>query len=164
MPRLRNTGPARAAILAAACLFAAGCSGSPRVAAVKLATARHEVVALVNATGAAIDPPAHYVPVGGADLLPCKKKLLGYSVGDTGAHHAEAPVRVALASGDGAALLGRIEHYWRDRGYRIDRSGMGDKTFPKLRAFVGADYELIATGYVGLPEVNLYGVSACARS
>ncbi len=148
----------------AATLLLGGCTGSPRIASQNLATARARVLALVNETGTAIGAPADFVPAAGADLLPCKKKFLGYSVGDTGAHHAEVPVVVPLASGTGAALLPRIEAYWRAQGYTIDRSGMGDRTFPKLRAHVGNDYLLIATGYATLPEVNLYGVSACVRS
>jgi hypothetical protein len=65
--------------------------------------------------------------------------------------------------GDGASLLPGIEQFWRSRGYTIDRSGLSDRSYPKVRARVGADDLLVATGYVGLPRLNLYGVSACVK-
>ena len=96
--------------------------------------------------------------------MPCKKRFLGYVVGDTGAHRAELPVVVPLTgAGDGASLLPRIEKYWRSLGYTIDRSGLSDRQFPKVRAHVDTGDLIVATGYVGLPEVNLYAVSPCVK-
>jgi hypothetical protein len=152
-------------LIAISTLLGSGCAGTPRIADGTLAEAKTRVVALVKATGRAVGPRAVDVPVNGADELPCKKRFLGYVVGDTGAHRAEVPVVVMLTGrGDGASLLPRIERYWRSRGYTIDRSGLSDHHFPKVRAHVGSGELLVATGYVGLPEVNLYGVSACVRS
>jgi hypothetical protein len=143
-------------------LVGAGCAGTPRIAEGNLADAKARIVALVNATVTAIGPRAPDLSARSADELPCKKRLLGYAVGDTGAHRAEVPLPMILTgNGDGASLLPRIERYWRSRGYTIDRRGLSDRHFPKVRANVGTGELLVATGYVGLPEVNLYGVSAC---
>lgn len=148
-----------------AVVLGAGCAGTPRIASGHLADAKARVVALVNATGRSVGSRLSFVPAQSADELPCKKKFLGYSVGDTGAHQAEVPVSVAVTGGsDGAALLPGIETYWRKQGYPIDRSGLSDRQFPKLRAHAGNDVLLVATGYVGLPRLNLYAVSACVRS
>jgi hypothetical protein len=152
-------------LIVAAVLFGGGCAGTPKIAGGSLGEAKTRVIALLKATGRAIGPRAVDVPVHGADELPCKKRFLGYVVGDTGAHRAELPVVVMLTgTGDGASLLPRIEAYWRSRGYTIDRSGLSDRHFPKVRAHVGSGELLVATGYVGLPQINLYGVSECVRS
>jgi hypothetical protein len=150
----------------------AGCGRGPRIAPGTLAQAKTRVIDLVNATGAVIESRVAFVPAQHADELPCKKTLLGFTVGNTGTRRAEVPIEIAVdtaanATGgttDGASLLPTIERYWRAQGYTIDRSGMSDRQFPKLRASVGADELLVATGYVGLPQLNLYAVSACVRS
>ena len=140
------------------------CTGTPRIAKGTMADAKARVVALVTASGTAIGPRARSVPVEAADQLPCKKRFLGYVVGDAGAHRAETSAVVMLTGpGDGASLLGDIERYWRARGYSIDRSGLSDHHFPKVRATVGTGDLLVATGYAGAPEVNLYAVSPCVR-
>jgi hypothetical protein len=151
-------------LIIAAVVLGAGCAGTPRIADGTLADAKTRVTALVTRTGAAIGPRAPTVPVVPPDPLPCKKRFLGYVVGDTGAHRAELPVVVPLTGeGDGASLLPRIEKYWRSRGYKIDRSGLSDRQFPKVRAHVDTGDLIVATGYVGLPEVNLYAVSPCVK-
>jgi hypothetical protein len=86
---------------------------------------------------------------------------------------ADAKTRVtALVTETGAAIgprapavpvVPRIEKYWRSRGYKIDRSGLSDRQFPKVRAHVDTGDLIVATGYVGLPEVNLYAVSPCVK-
>lgn len=153
------------AALGLAVVVGAGCSSSPHIARGNLAAAKGRVVALVTASARAIGPRAPDVPVQTADELPCKKLSLGYVVGDTGAHRAEVSAFVMLTgNGDGASLLAGIERYWRARRYSIDRSGMSDQRFPKVRATVGTGELLVATGYVGLPQVNLYAVSPCVRS
>jgi hypothetical protein len=155
----------RMVLVAAAVAFGSGCAGTPRIEQGTLADAKTRVVALVTATGGAIGPRAPDVSVGTADELPCKKRFLGYVVGDTGAHRAEVSAIVKLTGqGDGASLLGGIERYWRAHKYSIDRRGISDQHFPKLRATDGTGDLLVATGYVGLPQVNLYAVSPCVRS
>jgi hypothetical protein len=152
-------------LIVIAVTLGSGCTGTPRIATGTLAAEKARVVALVTATGRVLGPRAPDVPVQTADELSCKKRLLGYSVGDTGAHHAEVTALVSLTGpGDGASLLAGIERYWRDRKYSIDRSGMSDQRFPKVRATVGTGELLVATGYVGFPQVNLYAVSPCVRS
>lgn len=142
-----------------------GCAGTPRIATGTLAAEKTRVVALVTATGRLLGPRAPDVPVQSPDELACKKQFLGYSVGDTGAHRAEVTALVTLTgTGDGASLLAGIERYWRARKYSIDRRGMSDQHFPKVRATVGTGELLVATGYVGYPQVNLYAVSPCVRS
>lgn len=165
VPRSRVPQPvAMLAIIASVALFGAGCAGTPRIADGTLADAKARVVELVNTTAAAIGPRAPDMPARSADELPCKKQLFGYAVGDTGAHRAEVPVPMLLTgNGDGASLLPRIEHYWRARGYTIDRSGLSDHHFPKVRAHIATGDLLVATGYVGAPEINLYAVSPCVR-
>jgi hypothetical protein len=163
-PRPRRVASARLLGAALVLVLAAGCGHGPRIASGTLARAKVRVAALVNATGTAVGSRVAFVPVPTADELPCKKTLFGFTVGDTGAHRAEVPVEVRVTSGDGAALLPGIERYWRSQGYTIDRSGLSDRQFPKVRAHVGTDDLLVATGYVGLPRLNLYGVSACVRS
>jgi hypothetical protein len=161
--RPRRRSPARAVGVVAVVVLAAGCTGTPPIAGGTLAKAKARVIALVDETGAALGPRAPRVRVVSAGELPCKKRLLGYAVGDTGARQAEVPLPVILSgTGDGASLLPRIEAYWRSRGYTIDRSGLSDRHFPKVRAHAGSDL-LVATGYADLPEVNLYAVSPCLR-
>jgi hypothetical protein len=168
MPISRSRGgsgirPISAALIVAVVTLGTGCAGTPRIGDGSLADAKTRVTRLVRATGRALGPRAPVISVPAADELPCKKRFLGYAVGDTGAHQAELPVIVPLTGAvDGASLLPRVESFWRSRGYKIDRSGMSDHTFPKLRTRVG-DTLLVATGYVNLPEVNLYAVSPCVR-
>lgn len=162
-PRRGSSRRGMVAIVIAVAL-GTGCAGTPRIAKGTLAAAKTRVTMLVTDAADAIGPRGSSVSVGSPDLLPCKKRFLGYVVGDTGAHRAELPVVVPLTGeGDGASLLPRIERYWRSRGYTIDRSGLSDRAFPKVRAHVGTGDLLVATGYVGLPEVNLYAVSPCVR-
>jgi hypothetical protein len=150
--------------LVAAVAMLSGCAGTPRIANGTLADAKTRVVALVKATSVAIGPRAPELTVPPPDELPCKKRFLGYAVGDTGAQQAEVPVVVTLeGAGDGASLLPHIEQYWKSRGYTIDRRGLSDHHFPKVRAHLSNGDLLVATGYVGFPEVNLYAVSPCVR-
>jgi hypothetical protein len=168
-PRSRRSATTRLLGLALLVMLTAACGRSPRVGTGTVAQAKTRVIALVNATGAAVRSRVTFEPVRSADELPCKKTLFGYSVGSTHTRRAEVPTEVAVkprrnGPGDGASLLPTIEQYWRNQGYAIDRSGMSDRRFPKLRARVGTDELLVATGYVGLPQLNLYAVSACVRS
>jgi hypothetical protein len=156
--------PARLAALSLLVVVAAGCGRSPRIGSGTLAQAKTRVIALVNETGAVVAPNVTFVTADSADELPCNKKLLGYTVGHTNAHQAEVPIEIAVkGSADGASLLPAIESFWQSKGFTIDRSGMSDRQFPKLRAHAGAGVLLVATGYVGLPRLNLYGVSPCVR-
>ena len=144
-------------------VIGAGCTGSPPIEPGTLAQAQARILALVNATGAAIGSPAQYKPVRSADELPCYKTLLGYTVKHLDSSHASVPILFSITGNvDGPSLLPRVERYWKSRGYTIDRSGLSDPRYPKIRAHVGQDM-LVATGYVGQPTMTLYGVSPCTR-
>lgn len=163
-PRSRRLLRARIAALGVVVILASGCTGSPHVASGSLADAKQRILALVNATGAAIGAPAKFTPAHVADPLPCNKTLLGYTVGHLSAHHAEVPVTLAISGPhDGRDLLPRVERYWTSKGYKIDRSGLSDHRYPKIRTHVGGDL-LVATGYVGVHQINVYGVTPCVRS
>jgi hypothetical protein len=149
--------------LTIAVIIGTGCTGSPHVASGTLADAKTRILMLVNATGAAIGAPAKFSPAKSADELPCNKTFLGYTVGHLSAHRAEVPLQI-LVSGtrDGESLLSRVEHYWSSKGYAIDRRGLSDHRFPKIRTHVGADL-LVATGYAGVQRINVYGVTPCVE-
>jgi hypothetical protein len=151
---------AAAALLVAAL---AGCS-TPVTGPGTLAEAKHRVLDLVNETAAKIGSPIEGTPVTAASSLPCRKHVLGYTVSRLSTHRAEVTDPMSFTgTGDGASLLPRVESYWKSRGWTVDRSGMSDRHYPKLRTHVGGDL-LVATGYVGLHQLNLYGVSECVRS
>ncbi len=148
----------------------AGCS-TPRVAHDGYATGRLRVVALLNEAGTAL-PPAlgfHRVTLANTDRELCHKKFLGYAVGTTGARQPEVTGIVNVPeTTDTRALLPRIEAMWRTRGYRIDRSGLDDPRFPKVRAHTG-DYTVVATsfsnsgGFKDRPRITLYAVGDCMK-
>jgi hypothetical protein len=142
----------------------AGCT-TPATGAGTLATAKVRIVALVNQTAGQIGRPVEAKPVTAAGTLPCRKHFLGYTVSRLSTHRAEVTDPIAFTgTQDGASLLGRVEAYWKSRGWSIDRSGMTDRHYPKLRAHLTNGDLLVATGYVKLHQINLYGVSECVRS
>jgi hypothetical protein len=144
-------------------VMGSGCSSSPQVATGTFAEQQQRIVELVNATGAAIGAPAQFKAAHTANPLPCYKKMLGYTVKHLAANHAELPIVIMITGDvDGPALLPRVERYWKSRGYVIDRSKLSDLRFPKLETHVGDDL-LVATGYVGAHEINLYGVTPCVK-
>lgn len=163
-PRARRSWSARLAGLGLVVVLGTGCTQSPKIASGNLAAAKLHILTLVNQTGVALGTTAEFTPARTADALPCYKKAFGYTVKHLDANQAEVPLPIKVnGDGTGAALLSRVERYWRSRGYTIDRSGMSDKHYPKLRAHAG-DNLLVATGYVTLPQINLYGVTPCVRS
>ena len=167
VPRsLRNRGSwsARLAGLGLVVVLGTGCTQNPKIGSGNLAAAKQHILTLVNQTGAALGTTAEFTPARTADALPCYKKVFGYTVKHLAANQAEVPIPIKIdGTGDGASLLSRVERYWKSRGYTIDRSGMSDKHYPKLRAHAG-DNLLVATGYVTLHQINLYGVTPCVRS
>jgi hypothetical protein len=157
----RRIGRALAALLLVAAV--AGCT-MPATGPGTLAGSGHRILDLVNGTGAQIGAPVRYTPATAADPVPCRKHFLGYTISRLSTHRAEVRVTITFtAAADGASLLPRVESYWKSKGWPIDRSGMSDHRYPKLRTHVGDDL-LVATGYVGAQQVNLYGVSPCVRS
>ncbi len=145
-------------------VVATGCTTSPPIAQGTFAAEQQRIVALVNATGAAVGAPLVFTPATKANRLPCYKKMLGYTVKHLAANHAEVPLLMTISgNAQGPSLLPRVERYWKSRGYVIDRSGLSDPRFPKLRAHVGDDL-LVATGYTFGHNMTLYGVTPCVRS
>lgn len=162
-PRCGLLRRVRFAAIGLAVVVGTGCTGSPRIASGNLAQSQKRILALVNATGSAIGSPAEFTAVRTADALPCYKKVLGYTVSHLAAHQAEIPIIIEIKGDvEGPALLPRVERYWKSRGFAIDRSGLSDPRFPKVRAHVGDDL-LVATGFAGAPRMTLYGVTPCVR-
>jgi hypothetical protein len=152
----------RVAALAAVAVLA-GCS-TPVTGAGTLTEAKHRVADLVNETAGQIGSPVTFEAAPPADALPCRKHFLGYTVSRLATHRAEVTDPIAFTGiEDGAALLPRVEAYWKSRGWKVDRSGLSDRHYPKIRTHVGHDL-LVATGYVALHQINLYGVSDCVKS
>ncbi len=144
-------------------LGATGCS-SPASGTDSLATGRARVLQLV--TDAASTLPAGTHPTDPATgTTPCKRTILGYAVGNTGRHRVEAPILVRLDSKiDPRSLLGPIEARWRADGFAVDRSGLSDARYPKIRARTPDGYDVVATALVKpTPQLNLYAVSKCLR-
>jgi hypothetical protein len=163
-PKSRPLRSVRVVAVGLLVVLGTGCSSSPRIASGSFAASSRRIVSLINATGDAIGAPAEFTPARAANPLPGYKKVLGYTVEHLAANHAEVPVLINITGTiDGRALLPRVERYWKSRGFTIDRSGLGDPRFPKVRAHVGSDL-LVATGFVGSHEMTLYGVTPCVRS
>ncbi len=162
-------------VLPALCVLAlvggaAGCS-TPTVGHDTFQTGRHRVVELLNQSGSALPSGSGFKPVTlkDTDREVCRKKFLGYSLPGPVARQPEVTQIVNLPKGtDPNAMLPLVEARWRSLGYRIDRSGLSDPKFPKIRAHTG-DYTLVATsfshtpGFSSVPRVTLYVVGACQR-
>ncbi|HEX4492494.1 MAG TPA: hypothetical protein VH914_14905 [Acidimicrobiia bacterium] len=151
-------------LVVVAITLVAGCS-TPATGSGTLTEARHRIVDLVNETAQQIGSPVAFkaLAVSKTDPVPCRKHFLGYTISRLATHRAEVTDPMAFTGGDdGASLLPRVEAYWRSRGYTVDRSGLSDQHYPKLRAHVGDDL-LVATGYVGVHQINVYGVTPCVR-
>jgi hypothetical protein len=145
-------------------VVATGCTTSPPIAQGTFAAQQQRIVALVNDTGAAIGTPLAFEPATKANRLPCYKKMLGYTVKHLAAYHAEVPLLMHVSgNAEGPSLLPRVERYWKSRGYVVDRSGLSDPRFPKLRTHVGDDL-LVATGFSSGHDMTLYGVTPCVSS
>ena len=152
-------------LIVIAVTLGAGCTGTPRIATGTLAAEKRAWSRSSRRRVACSGRARPTCPCRPPTSCRARSGFSATSVGDTGAHRAEVTALVTLTgTGDGASLLAGIERYWRDRKYSIDRSGMSDQRFPKVRATVGTGELLVATGYVGLPQVNLYAVSPCVRS
>lgn len=152
-----------------------GCS-TPRTAPGTQADGRARVLALIDEMRAAVpDASVKSTTPHSSGPVPCKRKVLGYAAGSTGAQRIEAPAIVALR-GDPAqwlltrqgprlarAALAPIDARWRAAGYPVDRSGLRDSRFPKIVARVDG-YEAVATGWADTPQLTLYAVSPCLKA
>jgi hypothetical protein len=154
---------------------AAACS-TPKTAAGTQAQGRTRVLSLIDEMrGAVPNSTVASTTPHSSGLVPCKRKVLGYAAGSTGAQRVEAPAIVQLHGDKTQWLLSRqgpqlaraalapIEARWRAAGYQIDRSGLSNTRFPKIAAHVDG-YEAVATGWADLPQLTLYAESPCLKA
>lgn len=151
-------------------LVTLGACSEPHAGTDDFATGRARVVALLNEAGAVLPPAAGFEPVAltDTDRETCRDKVLGFAVGGSGTRQAQVPAIVELAGAgiDPDAAIEAIAAMWAERGYAIDRSGLDDERYPKLRARVDG-YLVVATsnsdtpGFDDKPRVTLYAVSEC---
>lgn len=148
---------------ATAVLCASGCS-QPASGTDTLATGRARVLALVS-------DPLRVLPAGvhpsapATGETPCKRTFLGYALGNTGRHRVEAPILVTVDPNvDPRSALAPIEARWRAQGFTIDRSGLSDARYPKIRARTPDGYDIVATALLKpTRQLNLYAASKCLR-
>ena len=147
-----------------ALLALAGCS-TPAGGDDALADGRDRVKELV--TDATETLPATVEPQTPFETgtVACRRKLLGYATGTTGRRRAEAPVLVPVPEGiTPRSLLDPIAAQWEAKDYTIDRDGLSDERYPKIRATTPDGYEIVATAIMyGPRRLDLYAVSKCLR-
>ncbi len=138
---------------------------SPSTGDDPLATAKERVAELVVEAATALPgDPAFDEPTFVGEVT-CRKKLFGYAVGDAGTRRAEVPLLIDFPDGtETELLLPAVEGMWRERGYKIDRSGLSSDRYPKIRARVDG-YEVVATAVqLKPPQFAIYAVSECLES
>jgi len=141
----------------------AGCS-TPKTATGSLTQGKERVVQLVVEAVRARATTSEYDRPTVVGTQTCRRTIVGYAVGSTGAHRAEVPMIVSTPVGmSTTTLLARIGTMWRAAGYRIDRSHFHDSRFPQLRAHAPAGYDVVATAFTAAPQIDLYAVSPCLR-
>lgn len=121
-----------------------------------------ELVADAAATlPATVEPQKPFV----SGSVACRRKFLGFATGTTGARRAEAPILVPVPAGTSPrSLLDPIAALWEDEGYEIDRGGLSDERYPKIRATTSDGYEIVATAIMyGPNRLDLYAVSPCLQ-
>ena len=157
MPRVRF-----APLVLAALALLAGCS-SPTTGTDSLATGRDRVLGLVGDAVKTLPPTAHATTTPATGTAPCRRTFLGYSVGETGKHHVEAPVLVNVDPGQSPRpLLDPIAAKWKAQGYTVDTSGLSDARYPKVTATTPDGYQVTATAIMTQPQrLDLYAVSQC---
>lgn len=161
------------AALAFSALGGAACQ-APATAPGTRAEGRARVLALLDEADAALRHVADYTPTRATGPVTCRRRLVGYAVGTTGAQRVESP-RIVAQPGDPArwtltdrgpalarAAIQPVERLWRSRGYRLDRSGLSNTRFPKVVATVDG-YRVVVTGFADRPQATLYAVSPCLR-
>jgi hypothetical protein len=105
-----------------------------------------------------------YTPPTKVGTQPCRKTVLGYVIGRTGAHRAEVPLIVKVTPGTGRHLLDVLGAAWEKSGYELNRSRLGEPGFPQLRAHTPDGYDVVATALTRSSEqsqIDLYAVSQC---
>jgi hypothetical protein len=157
VPRARRVLPFLAVLVA-------GCS-TPATGTDTLAAGRERVLALASDAARTLPPSAHPKTPFATGTTTCRRKFLGYAVGSTGRHRAEAPILVEVDDGaDLRALLNTVDRFWQSEGFTVDRAELSDERYPKIHARTPDGYALTATGItIGAPRLDLYAVSQCLR-
>ena len=144
-------------------VLGAACS-TPKTAPGSLAQGKERVVQLVLEAVRALPTTSEYERPTLVGTQTCRKTIVGYAIGSTGAHRAEVPMIVSTPVGmSTTTLLARIGTLWRAAGYRLDRSRFHESRFPQLRAHAPAGYDVVATAFTAAPQIDLYAVSPCLR-
>jgi hypothetical protein len=141
-----------------------GCS-TPASGSDSLAEGEGRVAELVeNATKTLPDTVEPQTPYE-TGTVACRRKFLGYATGTTGRRRAEAPILVPVPDGvSPRALLDPIAEQWTDAGFTVNRDGLSDERYPKIRATTPDGYEVVATAIMyGPPRLDLYAVSRCLK-
>ena len=143
--------------------WAVGCS-TPKTASGTLETGKQQVTQLVLDAAHALPATASFTPPTEVGTQPCRKTVLGYVIGRTGAHRAEVPLIVTVKPGTGRGLLDVLGAAWEKAGYDVDRSRVDESGFPQIRAKTPDGNTVVATAFTrpaDPPHINLYAVSPC---
>lgn len=152
----------RIGVVALACTLAA-CS-TPRTGRDDLATGRARVESLLREALGVLPDEADYVVPEEPGEQTCRRTILGFAVGSTGARRAEIPVIVEVPRGaDTRAFLDDAARLWRAQGYDVDHPRTADGRYPKVRARVDDGYQVVMTAFTDRPQVTIYAVSPCLR-
>jgi hypothetical protein len=151
------------ATLGVAALLSLSACSTPPSGQGTVATGRSRVVALLNDTLDSLPSDVHATGAASTGTATCRKKFLGYAIGSTGKHHVEGPLIVPLPGGtDPRPLLGKIEARWQNEGFTIDRSGLSNQRYPKVRATTPDGYTVVTTAITDQPpRLDLYATSPC---
>jgi len=142
-----------------------GCS-TPHTAPGTLDEGRQRVTALVLEAAHALPATVTLTPPTKVGDVPCRKKVAGYVIGETGAHRAEVPLVVKVPPGTGRHQLDVIGAAWSKAGYALNRSRLDESGFPQLSADTPDGYHVVATALTRSPaqsQLDLYAVSQCLR-
>ena len=115
-PPTRTRAGALAVVLAVA-ILGGGCS-TPKTASGTLETGKQQVTQLVLDAAHALPATASFTPPTEVGTQPCRKTVLGYVIGRTGAHRAEVPLIVTVKPGTGSRVARRARRGVGEGGLR----------------------------------------------
>jgi hypothetical protein len=140
-----------------------GCS-TPKTASGTLDEGKERVTQLVVDAARKLPAAEPFVRPTKVGTQPCRRTVLGFVTGRTGAHRAEVPLIVKIEPGTGRQLLDVLADGWVAAGYDLDRSRIDETGFPQLRARTPEGDEVVATALTRSKEqsqIDLYAVSQC---
>ncbi len=109
-----------------------GCS-TPKTASGTLDEGKERVTQLVVDAARKLPAAEPFVRPTKVGTQPCRRTVLGFVTGRTGAHRAEVPLIVKIEPGTGRQLLDVLAGGWVAAGYDLDRSRIDETGFPQLR-------------------------------